>query len=542
MSSVEVVEKQNQWKPFPRQAEFLALPTSIFEGFFGGAAGPGKSEVILMDPIVRGYHMHPRFHGIVFRETYKQLDESLIMRAKQLYAPLGGSYNGNEHAWKFPSGAIMRFSYLAKDEDASGYDTSEFTYAGFDELTALSEYRYKYIAFSRVRKSVADLPCYVRSASNPGGIGHTWVRDRFVKPAINGRVILRELINGNTVKRIFIPGRVTDNLHLMKYNPEYINNLHLLPEAEKKSKLYGDWFALAGQVFTEFRNIHMPDEPDHALHVIPPFDIPAFWPKILAIDWGYSALCWNGWFAISPTGNVFLYREYGVKKTKIAFWASDVGRISMGDGNIKKVKLDPSAWGDRGEEKTLDQQIKEYLGMPVEKADNDRIGGKMLLHEYLRWKQKPARYVPPEGYNKETEERIYRQLGPKEAEKYRDLFSPEVPETNLPKFKIFNHCTYFIDAIQSCVYDPDNPEDVKEWDGDDPYDGGRYGLKAVNKYFEEAKSGYESAQRAQSIVSQLQENGDMTAFYRKMEKLESDEKKGRGAVRRNDGWLRRRHL
>ncbi len=542
MSDIEVVQK-NQWKPFPRQAEFLALPTSIFEGFFGGAAGPGKSEVLLMDPIVRGLHEHPRFHGIVFRETYKQLDESLIMRAKQLYAPLGGTYNGNEHAWKFPSGAIMRFSYLAKDEDAAGYDTAEFTYAGFDELTALSEYRYKYIAFSRVRKSVGNLPFYVRAASNPGGIGHTWVRDRFVKPAIHGRTILREILpDGRIVKRIFIPGRVTDNLHIMKYNPEYVNNLNLLPEAEKRTKLYGDWFALSGQVFTEFRNLHMPDEPENAIHVIPPFAIPEWWPKILTIDWGYSALCWIGWMAISPSNRTYLYREMGFKKTKIAFWASDVARASQFDGNIKKVKLDPSAWGDRGEEKTLDQQIKDALGMVVEKADNDRIGGKMLMHEYFRWKPKPPRYVPPEGYQKEIEDRIYRIKGTAEAEKYRALFAPEQPENNLPKFQVFNTCNYFIDAIQSCVYDPDDPEDVKEFDGDDPYDGGRYGLKAVNKYFEESKEGFEEAQRASSIVQELQSTGDMTAFYRKMEKLESDQKKKSTVVRRNGNWLSRRHL
>jgi hypothetical protein len=543
LSEIEVVEKPHQWKPFPRQSEFLALPTSIYEALFGGAAGPGKSEVLLMDPVVRGYHLHPRFHGIVFRETYKQLDESLIMRAKQLYEPLGGGYNGNEHCWTFPSGAKMRFSYLAKDSDAVKYDTAEFTYAGFDELTALSEYRYKYIAFSRVRKSVANLPCYVRAASNPGGIGHTWVRDRFVKPAINGRTVIREILDdGRIVKRIFIPGRVTDNLHIMKHNPEYVNNLMMLPEAEKRTKLYGDWFALAGAVFTEFRNLRMPDEPAHALHVIDPFAIPGYWPKIMAIDWGFSALCWIGWFAISPQSNVFLYRERGYKKTKIAIWASEVARISQFDENIKRVKLDPSAWGNRGEEKTLDVQIKEHLGMTPEKGDNDRIGGKMLMHEFFRWKERPQRYVPEEGYKQEVEELIYRQKGAGEALKYRELFAPDEPEVNLPKFRIFNHCNYFIDAIQSCVYDPDNPEDVKPFDGDDPYDGGRYGIKAIEKYFQESKSGFEAANRAANIVQQFKDTGDMTNLYRQMETLEARERKNKAPARRNGSWLRRRGL
>lgn len=515
------------WRPNKRQAEFLAVPYSVFEKFYGGAAGGGKSEILLADPVIKGLTKHPKFHGIIFRRTFRQLEESLIPRAKEFYGwdgttRFGARYNDQKKAFTFPSGATIRFSYLETDNDAKGHQTAQYNYAAFDELTHFTEYQYIYLT-TRVRSSVSDLPAYVSGASNPGGVGHTWCYKRFVEPCETGHVILsRKLPNGTDSKAIFIPALLTDNTALVSADPNYINRLNLLPEAERRALLYGDWHAYSGQAFSEFRAIHLPTEPDNALHVVDPFIIPTWWPKLLAIDWGYAAMTWAGWVAIAPDGVSFLYREYAQKRKYITEWASDIARLSQFDGNIKAVVLDPSAWQTRGDPKQIYIQFEEASGFRVNKADNDRLGGKMLLHEYLRWKPRPARYVPKEGFSQDLHDRIYRMYGQERADEYKAMFAPQPPEVNLPKFRIFRGAApEFVGAIQACMADPKKPEDVMEFEGDDPYDGGRYLIKRVHRYFQESASESEARNRLQTILTTTPSTFEM---YRAMERYESDTK------------------
>lgn len=519
LAEAEVTE----WRPNRRQTEFLAMPTSIDEGFYGGAAGGGKSEVLLMDPIARQYHLHPRFHGIVFRRTFPELEESLIPRAKYLYERFGGVWNSNRKAFDFPSGAVIRMSYLMTDDDAHSHQSAEYNYIAFDELTHYTQYQYLYLK-TRCRSPAEGLPAYMRSGSNPGGPGHTWVFKRFVEPCETGHVLLRYLLpNGKYNRRMFIPAKLTDNPQMMKVNPEYESNLMSLPEAERRALLYGDWHAFSGQVFSEFRAKRLPfGEPENALHVIPPFDIPEWWPKIIVCDWGWSAMTWVGWGAISPENRAIVYREFTARKTYIEFWGADIARISQFDGNVKARVLDPSAWQERGEPKTIHQQICEATGWSWEKAVNDRIGGKLALHEMLRWEPRPAKYTPPGGYSEETEARIFRMHGEKAAVQYHASFLPQAPETNLPKLLIFDTCPYLIGAIQACIPKKTNPEDVEEFDGDDPYDGVRYMVKRVERYLHEARAEAKRRQSIESVLTKFQHDGDMTAFYRRMERLDAE--------------------
>jgi hypothetical protein len=179
------------WKPFKRQSEFLALPDTIFEGMYGGAAGGGKSEALLNLPLIREFINHPRFKGILFRRTYPELESELILRSENqgLYSACGGKYNKEKKRWTFPSGAVMQFGHLEYDSDVRKYDTAEYNYIGFDELTSFTEYMYLYM-FSRCRSSSPKLPAIVRSGTNPGNIGHGWVRARFVEPAPYGTLIV----------------------------------------------------------------------------------------------------------------------------------------------------------------------------------------------------------------------------------------------------------------------------------------------------------------------------------------------------------------
>jgi hypothetical protein len=515
-----VIEKV--WKPHSRQEDFIRLPDSIFEAFYGGAAGGGKSDIIVMLPLVREWHLNPNWHGIVFRRTYPELEESLIMVSKKWFSHFGATYNDQKHFWKFPSGAIYRFSYLNTDEDARSHDTAQYHYIGFDELTHFTAFQYRYM-ISRIRRAEPGLPVLIRGASNPGNVGHGWVKQRFVAPWRIGYKPLKDKRSGTL--RIFIPAKVTDNPHVMEHDPDYINRLKLLPLAEYKAKAEGDWDAYMGQVFSEFRTQRYSDEPEHAVHLVPYFQIPTWWPKILSIDWGYTANTSAHWGAISPDHRLFLYREYLAQKKQIANWGAEILALSQFDGNIRMVELDPSAWQNRGEEKLLWMQIQDALRpLVVRQADNDRIGGKMAIHEVLRWENRPQRYVPPEGYRHEREEWIYRNVGAKQARAYREMFDPDPPETNLPKCQILEGtCPALVDVIPQCVYakptkEGKPAEDVAEFPGDDPYDDFRYQVKGYERYLNEATEEHERIQKVEQLVALA--GTDMTSFYRRAEEME----------------------
>jgi hypothetical protein len=237
---------------------------------------------------------------------------------------------------------------------------------------------------------------------------------------------------------------------------------------------------------------------------------------VAAIDWGFAAHVWIGWAAIAPDGRVYLYREYFQKRKMIAEWASDFKRLSA-DDNLESVALDPSAWQNRGIE-TIDQQFTQYSGYVPERAINDRIGGKLLLHDYLRWTPKPRTKEAAGSFDAELAARILRNYGQHQYDKYVAAFEEEPPETNLPKLQIFDNCQAVIDAIPNCVYDPENPEDVKEFEGDDPYDGIRYILQACSRYkdssFAAAKR-FDHLARMEREYNEGKKRGDMTAFYMK---------------------------
>lgn len=533
---IEEVPTEIKWRPTKRQEDFLSLPDSVFEALYGGAAGGGKSELLLYIPIVREFYKHPRFKGVLFRETYPQLEASLILRAREIYPHFGARYNDQKHTYTFPSGATVRFSYLENDLQARDHDTNEYNYEGWDELTAFSEFRYRYLS-SRCRSSNANLPAIMRGATNPGNIGHVWVRDRFVAPCVSGYKILEEKIkvkdsltgifDWTTIsKRIFIPSKLTDNPHILENDPQYINRLRMLPLADQKAKIDGDWFVFAGQVFKEFRDVKFPDEPANAIHVIEPFEIPSYWPRFMAIDWGFKAdtIALKG--ACSPDGRLFIYYEYVANEKNVSYWASDIARESQHEV-LEDIDLDPSAWQDRGQPETIAQQFEKYSKLRPNQAENDRIGGKMLIHDFLRWSEKPKRYVPPGGYAQETHDRILRLRGIDAATDYINSFAPEPPETNIPILQIFNTCPNLISVIPLCIYDEKHPEDVKGWapkyfegedsrtPGDDAYDCLRYLCKMFSRYLKKSVDKFKEIKEIEKISKVFET--DINSAYRMME-------------------------
>lgn len=528
-------DKEGTWKPNRGpQEQFLALPTTIKEAFYGGGAGSGKSELLLVYPLVRKWYRNPKFKQVFMRRTYPELRNEILPRSREFYPKFGATFNKSDMMWTFPredqygsgytaGGAIIMLGHCETEEDVRKYDTMEINLYTPDELTSFTEFIYLYIGFTRVRSSDPDLPAVIRAAGMPGGIGHSFVKKRFVDPdKKGGKLIVGK--GGN--KRIFIFATQADNPHI---DPAYSQSLEALNEAEKKAKKYGDFDAYLGQVFTEFRDRHYPDEPDNAIHVIPPFAIPHWWPKIVVGDWGFAAMTWIGYGAISPNRRVYVYREQHWIKTKIEEWGPYV-KYNLDLENPRLVKFCKSAGTETGQEQTIQEQIARAVGRPIELAANHpgtRISGKILLHEYLRWKAKAildAKERKP--YNEEYAQWIFRNRGVKEYKSYIDSFNEPEPEMNLPKLLIFDSCPLLINAIKACTYDKpkDNKpaEDVVEFEGDDPYDGIRYMLDSVERYFDESAEEFYKIQKQEALSQKLNESGDWTGFYMNNRKLDKE--------------------
>jgi hypothetical protein len=524
----------NEWKPTPPQAKFASLPWSIKEAFFGGGVGGGKSDLLLVLPLLLGLHKNPRFKQLFTRRTHAELKKEIVPRSREIYSKFGATFNASDMVWTFPregqlgqkervnSGANIFLGHIEHEKDVAKYDSMEINLFSPDELTSLTEYMYVYIALTRVRTSDKSLPAIIRGAGMPGGIGHNFVFNRFVKPEEKGGKII---IGKAGVKRFYVHATLFDNPYI---DPEYVNSILALPEAEKRAKL-GDWNAFQGQVFEEFRDQPYPDEPENARHVIKEFEIPSWWPRIVVGDWGFAAMTWVGFGAISPTGRVFLYRELTWTKVKIEEWVPEL-KSFVDTENVKLVKFCQSAGQDRGQTHTIQQQISSALGrevlLTVNKAGS-RVAGKMNIHEYLRWKKKP---VVPEServpYDEFKGMWIRRNKGEAAYQFYLKQYEPIPEETNIPKLQIFETCRIVIEAIKACSYDKIKIEDIAEFSGDDPIDGLRYLVDAASSFLDEAKDEMEKVQKQEHYSNLLATSQDWTAFYRNMNHLESKNKIG----------------
>jgi len=233
LAELEALEKEEQRRarysdwcphhPHPKQQAFLSIDAQ--EALYGGAASGGKSDALLMAAL---QYVHvPGYAALILRRTYADLSlpGAIMDRSHGWLQGTKASWNDRDKRWTFPSGATLTFGYLDTDKDRFRYASSEFQFIGFDELTQFPEAWYRFL-FSRLRKtSNIDAPLRMRAATNPGGIGHEWVRRRFLDPGDPGRP--------------FIPARVEDNPSVDAKG--YLASLAQLDENTRRQLQDGVW-------------------------------------------------------------------------------------------------------------------------------------------------------------------------------------------------------------------------------------------------------------------------------------------------------------
>lgn len=198
---------------------------------YGGAAGGGKSDALLMAALANVEH--PGYAALLLRRTLSDLSlpGALLDRSRQWLSGKDCTFREKTRTWTFKSGATLSFGFLEHDGDQYRYQGSEFQFIGFDECTQFEEYQYRYL-FSRLRRRVgAPYEPKMRAASNPGGIGHEWVKQRFI-------------VEGNTKDRAFVPAGLDDNPYLDRESYEAaLDQLDPITRAQLK---LGDWNAKHG--------------------------------------------------------------------------------------------------------------------------------------------------------------------------------------------------------------------------------------------------------------------------------------------------------
>ncbi len=233
---VDPVVKYCPHTPWPRQRTFLDLDCR--EAFYGGAAAGGKSEALLMAAL---QYVHvPGYSALILRRDTQRLRLAggLIPRSHEWLHATGAKWNGTDRRWTFETGgepAMISFGYLQDSNDKYRYGSSEFQFIGFDELTEFPEDDYLFL-FSRLRRRRdIPVPLRMRSASNPGGAGHHWVKNRFINDnddASNSGVLWKD-------DAAYVPARIDDNPAVDA--DEYRQSLMNLPSVVRERLMNGDW-------------------------------------------------------------------------------------------------------------------------------------------------------------------------------------------------------------------------------------------------------------------------------------------------------------
>lgn len=366
------------WEAQSRQAAFISCP--VFEIFFGGARGGGKTDAVLGDFLEHADAYGEHAIGLMVRRKRVELVET-IERSKQIYGPLGWVFHEQDKMWRAPNGARLRFAYLERDQDAQAYQGHSYTRIYVEEIGNFPS-EAPILKLMATLRSGAGVPVGFRATGNPGGPGHQWVKKRYIDPAPLGFQVFTDPESG--LERVYIPSRVADNRYL---GDQYVNQLKASGSAQLvRAWLDGDWDVIEGAFF---------DCWDTKRHVIKPFAIPANWTRFRSGDWGSAKPFSFGWWAvvsetyktaeglILPRGCLIRYREwYGCKpdapNTGLKLHAEPVGAGLLdrekGDPALSYGVLDPAAFSEDGGP-SIAERITKGSGNKIffRRADNARV-------------------------------------------------------------------------------------------------------------------------------------------------------------------------
>jgi hypothetical protein len=431
----------------PNEKQWKAHNCNCDEVFYGGAVGGGKSHFIHTHVGAHCLSYGPAANTVVFRRIYDDLDQHNIPEFRELFDNGSfGTWRAGDRVFYWNNGAKTAFRHLEKKDDVQNHKSRQYTLIAFDELTDFLEDQYIFL-WTRLRSAKRkDVITQVISGSNPRGVGHKWVNERFVagrKPGTVYRYVLPKFPE-HPFTRVFVPATITDNEVLMENDPGYLARMRMnLSDDMYEALAQGDWTMFEGQAFPEF---------DPKKHVIERFPIPSHWKVIRSLDWGYGAPFSAAWWAQNPdTDRMFRVAEwYGAEKGsrggrkglrlaprefREGFLDREAALIEA--GWIPKPwygQADPEIFKETTEGRRVIDQIN--VGTPLfRRAQNNRALGKAMMHQALRID----------------------------------------PNIGRPKMAVFDNCKEFLRIFPSLALDDKTGEKVDSRE-DHAYDEARYAV------------------------------------------------------------------
>jgi hypothetical protein len=431
----------------------IALITcDVFEVFYGGARGGGKTDGVLGDFIQHADVYGPGAIGIMFRRERTQLIEA-IERSRGIYGSLGCIFHEQDKLWRFPNGARLRFAYLERDADAEAYQGHSYSRVYVEEIGTFPT-EGPILKLMATLRSGTGVPVGFRATGNPGGPGHLWVKRRYIDPAPSGWKVISDPLTG--LERVYIPSRVGDNHYL---GEDYVQRLKASGSPELvRAWLEGDWNAIEGAFFSEWS----------AKNIVEPFTIPTDWIRFRSGDWGSASPFSIGWWAVvqddtvksgraMPRGALVRYREwYGAENPAAGAKGLKLTAEQVGDGIVKREAFDAKlSYG------VMDPSAFKEDGGP---SIMERLNGRLISAGFASFRPADNTRVAASG-NRDRR-------GPMSG---WDAMRARIRGANgRPMVYTFETCIASIRTIPVLQHDPDRAEDLDTQSEDHAADDWRY--------------------------------------------------------------------
>lgn len=443
----------------PKQLTALELMWKHEFVLYGGARGPGKSYWLRWAALIYLLTMWQKYGKTdvtagLFCETYPELRDRQIAKIETEFPlELGELKTTQERGLGFHlreeyGGGFLALRNLDKPKK---YQSAEFAMIAVDELTKSELKTFNILRGSKRWPGVHHTPFI--AATNPGGIGHLWVKDYWIDKIYPAELKSRES------EFAFVQALPKDNPYLTE---EYWEELDSLPPDLYAAWVEGNWDIFEGQAFSSWNRDR---------HTAKYRELPSWWPRWRAVDWGFSKPFCCLWFAKDPdTSRIYVYREIYQAGLSDRQQAVAIVENTPPEENIQVTFADPSMWAKKSVEDVVTSTATIYSqnGVPLTKADNDRLSGKRKVDRVLQ--------SLPDGE---------------------------------PGIIVFKNCRDLIRTLPALPYDETKVEDVDTDAEDHAYDTLRYGLTKIR---EQKKQTQRQLEREQMIRRKIQPSRKLSSL------------------------------